>query len=41
MSSEDIQSDMVVPDATLGRNFERPALPGLTLSTKAQVWGDR
>jgi intracellular multiplication protein IcmJ len=41
MSSEDIQSDMVVPDATLGRNFERPALPGLTLSTKAQVWGDK
>ncbi|MFP3852326.1 HNH endonuclease [Pseudomonas sp. W5-01] len=41
MSSEDIQSDMVVPDATLGRNFERPALPGLTLSTKAQIWGDK
>jgi hypothetical protein len=41
MSSEDIQSDIVVPDATLGRNFERPALPGLTLSTKAQIWGDK
>ena len=41
MSSVDNQTDMVVPDASLGRNFERPALPGMTLSTKAQVWGDK
>lgn len=41
MSSVDNQTDMVVPDASLGRNFERSALPGMTLSTKAQVWGDK
>ena len=41
MSSVDNQSDIVVPDALLGRNFERPALPSMNLSTKAQVWGDK
>lgn len=41
MSSADNQPDMVVPDASLGRNFERPALPGMSLSTKARVWGDK
>ncbi|RMR18623.1 hypothetical protein ALP90_200236 [Pseudomonas amygdali pv. ulmi] len=41
MSSADIHPDMAVPDVTLGRNFERPALPGITFSTKALVWGDK
>ena len=31
MSSAENAPDMVVPDATLGRNFERPALPGMSL----------
>ncbi|SOS29993.1 hypothetical protein PL963_P100010 (plasmid) [Pseudomonas cerasi] len=41
MSSVSNQTDVVVPNASLGRNFERPALPGMTLATKAQVWGDK
>lgn len=41
MNKIEDQTDMVVPAASLGRNFDQPALPVMSLATKARVWGDK
>lgn len=41
MSSFENRSDSVEPQPTLGKNFDRPAMPVMSMSTKARVWGDK
>jgi intracellular multiplication protein IcmJ len=41
MSNTDDQLDKVVPASSLGCNFDRQALPAMSLATKARVWGDK